>query len=183
MYRTIVEERPRNIAVMDVFSKLVQERIIFIDDVIDEYLANGVIAQMMYLDSLNNDLINVYINSPGGQVYQGLAIYDVSKIIKSPIRTIGVGVASSMAAVLLLMGQRRTALPNCRIMFHETSGGHFGKFTDVEASYKEHDFINKKLMEIIETESGIKNAKQLLTIDKWYSVEEAIEEGILNERI
>ena len=104
MMRTIVDERSKNVAVMDVFSKLIQDRIIFIDDEIDSELANGVIAQMLYLNSISKkDPIHVYINSPGGSVVDGLAIYDISKIIEAPIRTICIGLAATIWTIITVL--------------------------------------------------------------------------------
>ena len=122
--RTIVEERQKNVAVMDVFSRLIQERIIFIDDVIDDDLANGVIAQLLHLDSLDKKKpINIYINTPGGGVYSGLAIYDIAKLISAPIRTVCIGMAASMGVPLMLMGTERCATKHSRIMIHQPMGG------------------------------------------------------------
>ena len=175
--RTIVEERSKNIVIMDVFSKLAQERIIFIDDVIDDELANGIIAQMLYLDSLNNKKINVYINSPGGSVLAGLAIYDISKLIKSPIRTVCVGAACSMAAVLMLIGVERCGLAHSRVMIHQIKGGVFGKPGDVKVVVEQMDLLQDELFDIIKEKTNIVNP--LTSSDKWYNAKEALDAGIL----
>lgn len=181
MYRTIVEERPENIVVMDVFSKLVQERIIFIDNLITDELANGVIAQMLYLDSISQETINIYINSPGGDVCQGLAIYDVSKLINSPIRTVCMGIAASMAAVLMLMGERRDGLKHSRLMLHEVSDWIRGKASDIMIEIKEMELAQISLYEIIKEKTNINNPETLFIKDKWYSAEEALEYEILTK--
>ena len=179
--RTIVEERPRNVVVMDVFSKLVQERIIFIDNVIDDELANGVIAQMLYLDSVNNNTINVYINSPGGSVYAGLGIYDTSKLIKSPIRTVCVGMAASMGAVLMLMGKERCATKHSRIMLHQPSGGAIGTADDIAITHEEIQKLKKELYEIVESNSNLTNIEQLFKLDTWFTASEALEAGLITK--
>lgn len=147
--RTIVEERSQNLVVMDVFSKLIQERIIFIDSVITANLANEIIAQLLILDADSNKPINIYINSPGGSVSNGLAIYDVAMNIKSPIRTICVGMAASMAAILMLMGKERCALKHSKIMMHEVSSEVEGKTKDIEVDFKRHKDYQHSLYEIV----------------------------------
>ena len=179
--RTIVEERAKNVAVMDVFSKLIQERIIFIDDVIDEELTNGVIAQMLYLDSLNQKQINIYINSPGGQVYQGLAIYDVAMKLKSPIRTVCIGMAASMGAILMLMGSTRSITKHGRIMLHQLSNGVWGKLSDIEIVFNESIKLEKELYLLIEEKTNITDAKTRFRDDVWFNAEEALEAGIVTE--
>lgn len=180
-YRTIVEQSPDNIAVMDVFSKLIQERIIFIDGVIDDDLANGVIAQMLHLDAEDDTPIDIYINSPGGDVYQGLAIYDVSKIISCPIRTVCVGMAASMAAVLMLMGDDRDGLKHSRIMLHEVSDWIRGKSKDVMVEVEEMRIAQKALYDIISEKTNLENIDKLFTLDTWFSANQALEAGILTK--
>ena len=179
--RTIVEERPENIAVMDVFSKLIQERIIFIDDAITDELANGVIAQMFYLDSISHDEINVYINSPGGTIYQGLAIYDVSKLLKSPIRTVGMGCVASMAAVLMLMGKERCGLKNTRFMLHQPAGAHIGTTEDGRRSLQEMEELESILYSIIGDNTTIPDVKNTLMFDTWMNSEKALEYNLINK--
>lgn len=179
--RTIVEERPENIAVMDVFSKLIQERIIFIDDVITEDLANGVVAQMLYLDSISNDKINIYINSTGGIVTQGLAIYDVSKLLKSPIRTVGMGQVASMAAVLMLMGKERCGLKNTRFMLHQPSGGFLGTTEENRRTMQEMEKLESILYDIIKEKTNIPNVEKTLLFDTWMGSEEALEYNLIDK--
>jgi len=182
MIRTIVEERSQNLAVMDVFSKLIQERIIFIDDVINDELANGVIAQLLYLNSLDSKKqINIYINSPGGSILEGLAIYDISKLITAPIRTICIGSASSMAAVLMLMGKERCALKHSRIMIHEASGSYEGKTKDIETIFNLQKELQNEIFDIIKDNTSIENITEVCKVDKWYTAEEALEIGFITK--
>jgi len=179
MYRTIVEERSRNIVVMDIFSKLIEERIIFIDDVITPDLANQVIAQMLYLDSTSHDEINIYINSPGGDVYAGLAIYDIGALIKSPIKTVCIGLAASMGAILMLMGKTRCATKHSRMMLHQPSGGVIGTADDIEVVNAEIQKVKKELYDIVESKTNISNSSQLFQKDYWLTTEEALKHNII----
>ena len=148
--RTIVEENPQNVVIMDVFSKLIQDRIIFIGEDIHPDLSNEVIAQLLYLNSVSKtDPIKVYINSPGGYVTQGLAMYDVAHLIKAPIDTYCIGQAASMGAILMLMGQRRFGLKHTRIMLHELSGGAVGTLTEMKISVVEAEKLQQQLNNII----------------------------------
>jgi len=179
--RTIVEERGKSIVIMDVFSKLVQERIIFIDEPIDDELANGVIAQMLYLDSVNHQRIDIYINTPGGSIYDGLAVYDVAHLIKSPIRTICVGMAASMGAILMLMGTERCATKHARIMLHQPSGGAIGTADDIEITHEEIQKLKKEMYDIVEEKTFLTNVETLFKNDVWYTAVEALEYGLLTE--
>lgn len=180
--RTIVEESTSNLVIMDVFSKLVQQRIIFIDDVIDEEIANNVIAQLMYLDSVDsNKEISVYINTPGGVVVQGLAIFDVSKLIKAPITTICIGQAASMGAILMLMGKKRCGLKHSRIMFHQISGGLFGNLSSMQISLKEAELLQKMVYDIVKEYTNIPDIDNTLKEDLWLDSEKAKEYGILTD--
>lgn len=179
--RTIVEERGKNAIIMDVFSKLVQERIIFIDDVIDDELANGVIAQMLYLDSINQSKISIYINTPGGSVQSGLAIYDVAHLIKSPIKTVCIGVAASMGAILMLMGAEREATKHSRIMLHQPMGGVIGTSDEIAITHEEIQKLKKELYEIVESKTDLKNVEPLFKNDTWYTASEALNVGILTK--
>ena len=182
MIRTIAEERSKNVAVMDVFSKLIQDRIIFIDDEIDDELANGVIAQMLYLNSMNKkETIHIYINSPGGSVVAGLAIYDISKIIEAPIRTVCIGMAASMGAVLMLMGQERCSLRHSRLMFHEISGGSIGKLSDMRIDFKLTESIQEDLYKVIRENTTFDNIDELFKKDLWLKPEEAMKYNVINK--
>lgn len=181
LQRTIVENGTKNMVIMDVFSKLAQERIIFIDDSIDSDLANSVIAQMLYLDSKGNDQINIYINSPGGSVYDGLAIYDVAKLLKSPIRTICVGMAASMGAILMLVGQERCATKHSRMMLHQPSGGVIGTSDDIKVTHEEIQKLKQELCTIVEENSNLTNVEQLFRLDTWYTATQALECGLITK--
>ena len=182
--RTIVEERQKNVAVMDVFSRLIQERIIFIDDVIDDDLANGVIAQLLHLDSLDKKKpINIYINTPGGGVYSGLAIYDIGKLISAPIRTVCIGMAASMGVPLMLMGTERCATKHSRIMIHQPMGGARGQVSDIKIEYEEMEKLKRELYEIIAEGSGQPYEKVEKDCDRdyWMTAEEALKYGIITK--
>lgn len=180
--RTIVEERQKNIVIMDVFSKLVQERIIFIGEAIDSDLANAIIAQMLYLDSLDHKKpINVYINSPGGSIYAGLAIFDASELITAPIRTVCMGVAASMGAVLMLMGKERCITKRARMMLHQPSSGIVGTADEIRVEHEEVQLLKNQLYQLIEEKSNLRNAEQLFKLDTWYGAKEALEAGLVNK--
>jgi len=181
--RTIVEERPKNVVVMDVFSKLVQERIIFIDDSIDDELANGIIAQMLYLDSISNEKINIYINTPGGSVHAGLGIYDVGMLLKSPIKTVCVGVAASMGAILMLMGEERVITKHARMMIHQPMGGAQGQASDIRITSKEIDKLQHELYQIIAERTGtpIDTVANDADRDYWMTSEEALAYGMVTK--
>lgn len=179
--RTIVEERNKNLVVMDVFSKLIQDRIIFIDDIITPDLANGVIAQLLYLESISKEQIDIYINTPGGSVYDGLAIYDVARLLKSPIRTIGLGLVASMGAVLMLMGSQREATKHTRIMFHQPSGRADGTVEDIKISYEQIELLKQDMYKIVEEGTRLKDVQQLFKLDSWFNTSEALAAGILTK--
>jgi ATP-dependent Clp protease protease subunit len=179
--RTIVEERQKNIAIMDVFSKLAQERIIFIDSVIESDLANGVIAQLLYLDSIDNKKpINIYINTPGGDILDSLAIYDVATRLKSPIRTTCVGKAASMGAVLMLMGEERVGLAHSRIMIHEAAGYLQGKTKDVAVQFGLQTELQEEVYDIIKSKTNITDMN-IFKVDTWYNAPKALEIGFLTK--
>lgn len=183
MIRTIVEERSRNIAVMDVYSKLAQDRVIFIETDIDDDLANGVASQLMYLDSLNNNEITIYINSYGGSVYDGFAIIDVMRRIKSPIKTICIGKAMSMAALILICGDTRQATDLATIMLHQPSGGFRGTTTDMEINVKEVVRLKKIFHNIIKKQTSIEYPETELERDYYLDANEAKELNIIDEVI
>jgi ATP-dependent Clp protease protease subunit len=180
--RTIIDERTKHIAILDVFSKLVQERIIYIDGIIDDDLANGVIAQMLYLNSIDSDKkIDIYINSIGGSILAGLAIYDTAQVIECEINTICIGCAASMGAVLMLMGKERSILKHSRIMFHEASGYNIGKTKDVEVEIKLQKDLQNEIYNIIKEKTQLKNVEDLFKIDTWFTAKEALNEGIITK--
>lgn len=183
MIRTIVEERSRNIAVMDVYSKLAQDRVIFIEKDIDDDLANGVASQLMYLDSLNNNEITIYINSYGGSVYDGFAVIDVMRRIKSPVKTICIGKAMSMAALILVCGDTRQATDLATIMLHQPSGGFRGTTTDMEINVKEVVRLKKIFHNIIKKQTSIKDPETELERDYYLDANEAKKLNIIDEII
>ncbi len=183
---TIIEERPLNVAQMDVFSRLMMDRIIFLGTQIDDYTANVVQAQLLYLDSADAGKdISLYINSPGGQVYAGLGIYDTMQFIQSDVSTICTGMAASMAAVLLVAGQKgkRYALKHSRVMIHQPMGGAQGQASDMEITVREIQKLKKELYTIISDHSG----KPFETVEKdsdrdyWMTASEAKEYGMIDD--
>lgn len=166
---------------MDVFSKLIQKRIIFIDGYITEELSNQVIAQMLYLDSIGQKEINIYINSYGGSVLDGLAIFDTAKLLSSPIRTVCVGKACSMGFILMLMGQTRCSTKNARFMIHSVAGGVYGTLEDMKINYEEASKLQEILNEIISENTKLTNLEEYLKFDKWLSSKESLELGVITE--
>ncbi|NLA25137.1 MAG: ATP-dependent Clp endopeptidase proteolytic subunit ClpP, partial [Bacteroidales bacterium] len=154
---TIIEERTMNIATMDVFSRLMMDRIIFLGLPINDYVANIIQAQLLYLDSVDSQKdIQIYLNTPGGSVYAGLGIYDTMQYINCDVATICTGIAASMGAVLLCAGKKgkRTALKHSRIMIHQPMGGAEGQASDIEITAREIVKLKNELYEIIAVHSG-----------------------------
>jgi ATP-dependent Clp protease protease subunit len=183
---TIIEERQLNIATMDVFSRLMMDRIIFLGVPIDDYVANIIQAQLLFLDSTDpNKDIQIYLNTPGGSVYAGLGIYDTMQYVSPDVATICTGIAASMGAVLLCAGEagKRTALQHSRILIHQPMGGAQGQASDIEITAREIQKIKKELYEIIAQHSG----KDYDTIwndadrDYWMTSAEAKEYGMIDE--
>lgn len=183
---TIIEERQLNVASMDVFSRLMMDRIIFMGLPIDDYVANIVQAQLLFLDSSDplKD-IQIYINSPGGAVHAGLGIYDTMQYISSDVSTICTGMAASMGAVLLCAGQKgkRSALKHSRIMIHQPAGGAQGVAADMEITLKEILKMKKELYQIIADHTGKPYEKIEKDSDRdyWMNSEEAKEYGMIDE--
>ena len=171
----------------DIFSRLLKERIIFISGEIDENLANSVIAQLLYLDSIETKDIYLYINSPGGIVTQGMAIYDTMNYIKSDVSTICVGLAASMGAFLLLSGTKgkRFSLENCEIMIHQPLGGAQGQATEIKIAADRIIKIKKKLNKIISerTNTSIKKVEKDTDRDYYLDPYEALNYGIIDKVI
>lgn len=182
----ILEERQLNVTQMDVFSRLMMDRIIFLGTEIDDYTANTLSAQLLYLDSVDNGRdISIYINSPGGSVTAGLGIYDTMQFISSEVGTICTGMAASMAAVLLVSGQegKRQALPHSRVMIHQPLGGVQGQASDIEIEAKEIQKFKKELYTIISHHSHTPFEKVWADSDRnyWMTAEEAKEYGMIDE--
>ncbi|WP_286975668.1 ATP-dependent Clp endopeptidase proteolytic subunit ClpP [Acetomicrobium sp. UBA5826] len=184
----VIEQTGRGERAYDIYSRLLKDRIIFLGDVIEEHLANLVVAQMLFLESEDPDKdINLYINSPGGSVTAGLGIYDTMQYIKCPVSTICVGQAASMAAVLLAAGAKgkRIALPNSRVMLHQPLGGVQGQATDIEIHAREIKKIRDRLNEIIafHTNQDIEKVAKDTDRDFFMSAEEALAYGIVDKVI
>ena len=183
---TIIEERQLNVASMDVFSRLMMDRIIFLGTEINDDVANIVQAQLLYLESADSSKdISIYLNSPGGSVYAGLGIYDTMQYISSSVATICTGLAASMAAVLLVAGAngKRSALPHSRIMIHQPMGGAQGQATDIEITAREILKLKKELYEIISTHSGKPFDEVAKDSDRyyWMTADEAKAYGMIDE--
>ncbi len=183
---TIIEERQLNIATMDVFSRLMMDRIIFLGVPINDDVANIIQAQLLFLESTDPSKdIQIYINSPGGGVYAGLGIYDTMQYISSDVATIGTGMAASMAAVLLTAGEKgkRTALPHSRVMIHQPMGGAEGQASDIEIVTREILKLREELYEIIATHSGnpIERIRKDSDRDYWMTAQEALDYGMIDE--
>lgn len=183
---SIIEERQYNVAVMDVFSRLMMDRIIFLGVPISDDVANIIQAQLLFLDSTDSASdIQLYINSPGGTVYAGLGIYDTMQLVSSGVATICTGMAASMASVLLTAGQKgkRSALPHSRVMIHQPMGGAEGQASDIEITAREIVKLKRELYEIISDHSG-KSLEQIYTDgdrDYWMTAKEAMEYGMIDE--
>jgi ATP-dependent Clp protease protease subunit len=183
---TIIEERQLNVASMDVFSRLMMDRIIFLGLPVDDYVANVIQAQMLYLDSADPGKdIQIYFNSPGGSVYAGLGIYDTMQYINSDVATICTGMAASMAAVLLCAGTKgkRSALTHSRVMIHQPMGGAQGQATDIEITTREIIKLRNELYTIISDHSGKKfeEVEKDSDRDHWMTSKEALDYGMIDE--
>ena len=181
----ILEERQLNVTQMDVFSRLMMDRIIFLGTQIDDYTANTLQAQLLYLDSVDSGKdISIYINSPGGSVYAGLGIYDTMQFIQSDVATICTGMAASMAAVLLVAGAegKRSALTHSRVMIHQPLGGVQGQASDIEITAREIQKLKKELYAIISDHSKQPFDKVWADSDRdyWMTATEAQEYGMID---
>ena len=181
----ILEERQLNVTQMDVFSRLMMDRIIFLGTEIDDYTANTLQAQLLYLDSTDPGKdISIYINSPGGSVYAGLGIYDTMQFIQSPVATICTGMAASMAAVLLVAGEegKRSALTHSRVMIHQPMGGAQGQASDIEITAREIQKLKKELYTIIAKHAHTDFDKVWADSDRdyWMTAQEAQEYGMVD---
>ena len=182
---TIIEERPLNVAQMDVFSRLMMDRIIFLGTEINDYTANVIQAQLLYLDSADTGKdISIYINSPGGGVYAGLGIYDTMQYIQSDVNTICTGMAASMASVLLVAGTegKRFVLPHSRVMIHQPMGGAQGQASDMEITVREIQKLKKELYTIISNHSHqpFERIEKDSDRDYWMTSQEAKEYGMID---
>ncbi len=186
MTPNIIEERPMRFAAIDVFSRLIMDRIIFLGQGVDDMVANIVVAQLLFLESVDSKKdILMYINSPGGSVYAGLGMYDTMQYVKPEVATICTSLAASMGAVLLAGGAKgkRSALPHARVMIHQPSGGTQGKSTDMEITVKQIIELRKELYEILANHTGqpFDVIEADSERDKWMKAEEAKEYGLIDE--
>ncbi len=182
----IIEERPMNVAVMDVYSRLMMDRIIFLGYPISDEVANIVTAQLLFLESTDRTKdIQMYINSPGGSVYAGLGMYDTMQFISPDIATICTGIAASMAQVLMCAGSpgKRTALKHSRIMMHQPSAGAMGQASDIEITVNEIRKLKRELYDIISHHTGqpVEKIAEDCDRDKWMTASEAKEYGLVDE--
>ncbi len=182
---TVIEERRMNVAQMDVFSRLMMDRIIFLGVAIDDDVANIITAQLLFLESLDPSAdISLYINSPGGKVSSGLAIYDTMQLVKPAVSTICTGMAASMGSVLLCAGEKgkRFALPHSKVLIHQPLGGAHGQASDILIAAKEIEKTRNELISIIANHSGTPFEKVFADADRdyWMSAEEAKAYGMVD---
>ena len=182
---TVVEETNRGERAYDIYSRLLNDRIVFLGEDVNPHTANLVVAQLLYLANEDSKRdIKLYINSPGGSVYDGLAIIDTMNYIEPDVQTIGIGLQASMGAMLLACGAKgkRFVLPNARVMIHQPSSGTEGKITDQEIALKEGILLKKKLAEIFAERTGksLKQVERDMDRDNWMSAQEALEYGIID---
>ena len=183
---SILEERQLNVTQMDVFSRLMMDRIIFMGTAVNDYTANVIQAQLLYLDSVDSERdISLYLNTPGGSVYAGLGIYDTIQFIGSKVATICTGMAASMGAVLLVAGEKgmRAALPHSRVMIHQPLGGIQGQASDIEITAREILKLKDELYLIISDHSGqgMDKIRKDADRDYWMTAQEALEYGMIDK--
>lgn len=185
---TVIEDTGRGERAYDIYSRLLEDRIVFLGEEVNSHTANLVVAELLFLASVDSKKsIKLYLNTPGGSVYDGLAIIDTMNYIEPDVETIGIGLQASMGAMLLSSGAKgkRYALPNARIMIHQPSSGTEGKITDQEIMLREGIFLKKRLAEIFAENTGkdLKTVEKDMDRDNWMSAEEALEYGIIDEII
>jgi ATP-dependent Clp protease, protease subunit len=181
----VIEQTSRGERSFDIYSRLLNERIIFLGTPVDDQIANLIIAQLLHLESEDPDKdINMYVNSPGGSVYAGLAIYDTMQFVKPDIATISIGIAMSMGALLLAGGAKgkRMALPNAKILIHQVSGGFQGQATDIEIQARETIALKRRMEEIIAEHTGqpLERVSKDMERDYFMTPQEAQEYGIID---
>jgi ATP-dependent Clp protease, protease subunit len=184
----VIEQTSRGERSFDIYSRLLNERIVFLGTPVDDQIANLIVAQLLHLESEDPDKdISIYINSPGGQVYSGLAIYDTMQFIKPDIQTICVGIAMSMGAVILAGGAagKRMALPNAKILIHQVSGGFQGQATDIEIAARETIALKRRLEEIISLHTGqeLEKVSKDMERDYFMTSQESRDYGIIDRVI
>ena len=180
----IIEERKLNVATMDVFSRLMMDRIIFIGTSIDDDVANVIQAQLLYLQSLDNNAdISLYLNTPGGIVSAGLGIYDTMQIISPKVNTICTGLAASMGSILLSAGEKRSILPHARVMIHQPLGGVTGQASDIIIKAEEIRKCRDELCNILaeHTKQSFDKVFQDMDRDHWFTAQEAVDYGLVDK--
>ena len=182
----VIEESPRGERSFDIYSRLLNERIVFLGEAIDDHVANSVVAQLLHLESVNSEKdISLYINSPGGVITAGLAIYDTMQFIKPDVSTICIGQCASMASVLLAAGAKgkRYALPNSRVMIHQPSGGAQGQQTEIEIMAREILYVREQMNGILAKHTGqpIEKIQADTERDNFMSAQEALEYGLIDK--
>ena len=182
---SVVEKNSDGERVYDIYSRLLKDRIIILSGEIDDNLANSVVAQLLYLDSINHDPINLYINSPGGSITAGMAIYDTMNYIKSKVSTICIGLSASMAAFLLSSGEKkmRYILPNSEVMIHQPLGGAQGQATEIKIAAERILRLKEKLNKILSENTGqsLEKIQNDTERDYFLSADEALEYGIIDK--
>ena len=182
---TILEERQLNVTQMDVFSRLMMDRVIFLGTEVNDYTANVIQAQLLYLDSMDSERdIHLYLNTPGGSVYAGLGIYDTIQFVRAKVATICTGLAASMGAILLVAGEKgmRAALPHSRVMIHQPLGGVQGQASDIEITAKEIIKLKEELYTILSDHTGksVEQIRQDADRDHWLTAQEALDYGMID---
>lgn len=182
---SVIEKTHNGERVYDIYSRLLKDRIIFIGGEIDDDLANAVISELLFLDSQNNDEISIYINSPGGSITSGMAIYDTMNFVKSPISTICVGMAASMASILLASGKKgkRYILPNSEVMIHQPLGGVNGQATEIKIVADRILYLRGKLNKLLADKTGqnIKKIEKDTERDYYLTANEALDYGLVDK--
>ena len=185
MIPTVIEKEPSGIRAYDIYSRLLKDRIIILNGEIDDNLANTVVAQLLYLDSLSTNDISLYINSPGGSITAGMAIYDTMNFVKSDVSTICIGMCASMAAFLLSSGKKgkRYTLPNGEVMIHQPLGGAQGQATEIKIAAERILKLKEKLNRILSknTNQDIKKIEQDTERDHFLDADEALEYGLIDK--
>ncbi len=186
MTRSVIEERPRPFREIDVFSRLIMDRIVFLGTKVDDTIANIIVAQLLFLEAIGpRKEMTLYINSPGGSVYDGLAIYDTMQYVSSPVRTVGLGLAASMGAVLLTAGRKglRSALPHTRIMMHQPLGGTKGQMVDMKIAVEAIVEVGNDLYKILAKHSGqpVDKIRRDADRDYWMRAQEARAYGLIDD--
>lgn len=183
MTPVILEERQMHVQALDIYSRLLYDRIIYIGEEFTSELCNSVITQLLYLNNVNHDPINIYINSPGGSVVDGLSIIDTINLIDSPVNTVCTGLAASMAAVLLSCGKTRSVLPHSRIMIHQVSNGMYGTYSDLEIELKQTERCKQDIYKILSKNinKSYEEIEKLCDRNNWFIGQEAVDLGIADK--